>query len=81
MNLTFIDYQTSDSGVTLHFQCLNPGPDKPTEYYLDIADTDLSSFTSAAQFGAFVIAKLKRKLQANGIATVLDQFKGRTVTI
>lgn len=81
MDLTFIDYEINDSEIRLHFSCSNPGAGKDTEYYVSIADTELASYTTVLAFSNAIKAKLARKLKAQGIATILDQFKGRSVTI
>lgn len=81
MDLTFIDYEIKDSSIILHFVCYDPGAGQPNDYYVSVADSELSSYTTIQAFGTAVKAKLARKIKSQGIASVLDQFKGRSVTI
>jgi hypothetical protein len=75
MILTFQGYSVGDSGITLYFTSDNG------RVKLFLADSELTAVTTQVQLRALVTAKLRRKLQAEGIASKLDAFVGMSVTI
>jgi hypothetical protein len=85
--MIFQGYEILDGGINLHFLCLDPSDGQPTDagvptdYYVLITDTELSTISTAAQFKTLVITKLQRKLRATGIANKLDALVGQKVVI
>lgn len=77
----FLRYEVEDTGVLLEFLNSDPGPGLPSNYAIRFTDTEFSSVTTQLQLRNAVQAKLRRKLQAEGIASKLDGFIGQTVTI
>lgn len=81
MNLTFIGYEVTDTGIVLHFTWPNRPTPGVTEFFVLLTDAELSAITTQAQLRTLVMNKLNRKLRATGIATKLDPFVGQTITI
>ncbi len=79
--MVFTDYNVEDSGLTLHFVCPNPGGGEPSDYYVTLADTELSTVTNATSFKTLVDTKLKRKYRAANIASKLDSLIGQSTVI
>jgi hypothetical protein len=77
----FLRYEVEDSSVLLEFLNAAPGPGNPTNYTIRLTDTELASLTTSVLLRNAVQAKLRRKLQAEGVAAKLDPFIGQTVTI
>jgi hypothetical protein len=76
----FMHYVVEDSAIAMEFSGDNIGGE-PTNYTIRFTDTELSAVTTQLQLRNAVQAKLRRKLQAEGIALKLDGFIGMTVTI
>lgn len=81
MNFTFSRYVIEDSGIRLWFVCSNPGAGRATDYDILMIDSELSALTTPTQRLAAIKTKLQRKIQAAGIASVLDPLIGSVVTI
>ena len=80
-DLTFLRYTVEDDATYLEFLWANPGPGKNTNYTIRLTDAELSAVTTNPQLRTLVQTKLRRKLQANGIASKLDAFVGQVVTL
>lgn len=80
MTLTFTDYDVQDTGVNLHFVCLDPGPGLPNDYYVFMLDTEYTGLTKS-QLVALATNKLRRKIDATGIGSVLDPLLNQSITI
>lgn len=80
-DLTFLRYEVEDTGTLLEFLHASPGPGNATNYTIRFTDAELAAVTTALQLRNAVQAKLRRKLQAENIASKLDTFIGQTVTI
>ena len=72
---TFEYYNVTDTGIEMFFLNAN------TRVMIFVTDAELSGITTQNQLRTLVIAKLQRKLQANGIAAKLDPLIGNSVTI
>lgn len=81
MTLTFMDYEVTDEGITLHFVSPDPGPGQASDKYLVLTDAELAGVTTLAALRDLVLTKAKRKLLAEGIATKLNGFIGQSVTL
>lgn len=85
--LTFIDYQmvSPDNqpllGVRLHFVCLDPGPEQPSDYFVLLTTTELAAVTTQLQLRNLVQGKLNEQIRATGIATKLDPFIGQNLVV
>ena len=75
MNFTFEYYTITDSGIELFF--LNGN----ARTMIFLTDAELVGVSTQAQLRTLVIAKLKRKLKADCIASKLDALIGGTVPI
>jgi hypothetical protein len=80
-DFTFVDYEVKDSGVTMHFVCLNPGAGRTTDYYIDLTDADVAGVSTQLQLKNLIVQKLQRKLKATGFSTKLDPLIGQSVSI
>jgi hypothetical protein len=76
----FMRYDVEDTAVVMEFSGENRGGE-PTIYTIRFTDTELSTVTTQLMLRNAVQAKLRRKLQAEGIASKLDVFIGQSVTI
>ena len=81
MTLTFTSYEVTDSGISLHFVSPDPGPAKPSDYYVSLTDAEIAGVSTQAQLRTLVTNKLNRKLRALGFTTKLDPFIGQSLTI
>lgn len=81
MTLTFTSYEVTDGGITLHFVSPDPGPNRPSDYYVALTDAELAGVSTQAQLQTLVTTKLNRKLRAVGSSTKLDPFIGQSLTI
>ena len=81
MTLTFTSYEVTDNGIALHFVSPDPGPAKPSDYYVSLTDAEITSVSTQVQLRTLVTAKLNRKLRALGFTTKLDPFIGQSLTI
>ena len=81
MICTFTSYEVQDAGMTLHFVSQDPGAGKPSDYYILLTDADLATVTKLAEFQMLVQTRLKRKVNAVGIATKLDPLIGQSVVV
>ena len=80
--MTFTDYQIQDSGIKLHFVCLEPGGGgEPTDYYTFVSDSEINSITNVSTGVALVTSKLQRQYRATSLTTKLDTLIGRSVVI
>lgn len=80
-NMQFIDYEVTDTGISMHFLCNNPGAGMNSDYHVLVTDAELATITTQAQLKTLVTGKLQRKLRAVGIATKLDNLIGQSITI
>lgn len=80
-SLTFVRYEVERDGVTLWFECYDPGPGQPSDYPVFVTNAELAGITTVQQFGELVLAKLKRYYRADGIASRLDSMLGRSITL
>lgn len=80
-SFTFLGYDVQDTGIELEFANFTPGPGLPTNYTILITDAEIAGVSTLSQLRTLVIGKLRRKLQAEGIATKLDPLIGLSVTI
>jgi hypothetical protein len=80
-DLQFLRYEVEDAGTIMVFLNPAPGPNSASEYTIRFTDAELGAVTTQLQLRNAVQAKLRRKLQAEGIATKLDAFIGMSVTI
>lgn len=81
MTLTFTSYEVTDTGITLHFVSPDPGPGKPLDYYVMLADAEIAGVSTQPQLRTLVTTKLNRKLRAVGFSTKLDPFIGQSLVI
>lgn len=79
MELMFLGYSVLDDGIFLSFEVLNNL--KLDSAQIVLSDAELDAVSTPAQLRALIITKLKRKVNREGIANKLDQFKGQTITI
>jgi hypothetical protein len=77
----FLRYEVEDASVLMEFLNANPGPGNPSNYTIRFTDAELAAVTTNLQLRNAVQVKLRRKLQAEGIASKLDAFIGMSVTI
>lgn len=81
MTCTFTAYDVQDGGIELRFVALDPGAGNPSDYYIQLTDTDLSAITTQLQLKTLVQTKLNRKIRAAGIAVKLDPFIGQSLAV
>jgi hypothetical protein len=81
VEFVFTEYTIRDGEIVLFFVCTNPGPGMISNYSVVVTDTELSNISTQAQFLNLVTTKLQRKYRGSNIATKLDSFIGRSVTI
>ena len=84
MTLTFTDYTVIDDpvlAIRFHFVSPDPGPNQPTDYYVNLTQTELDGIATQLQLRNALQAKLERKLRANGIASKLDPLIGQSLVI
>jgi len=80
MTLFFESYTVQDSGIALRFE--ERFPDGHSDYQsIFLTQPELDVVSTQAQLRSLVEQKLKRKLNALGIASKLNQFIGQAVTI
>ena len=77
----FLRYEVEDAAILMEFLNTAPGAGNPTNYTIRFTDAELAAVTTQLQLRTAVQTKLRRKLQAEGIASKLDVFIGQTVTI
>jgi hypothetical protein len=77
----FLRYEVEDASIAMEFLNAAPGAGNPTNYTIRFSDAELGAVTTQLQLRNAVQAKLRRKLQAEGIASKLDAFVGMSVTI
>ena len=80
-SFTFLGYEVEDSGVVMEFLNSAPGPDRPSNYTIRLTDAELGAVTTQLQLRNAVQAKLRRKIQGEGVSAKLDAFIGQTITI
>lgn len=80
-NFQFLRYEVEDTGILMEFLNSAPPPEGASIYAIRFTDAELSAVTTQLQLRNAVLGKLRRKLQAEGIASKLDGFIGQTVTI
>jgi hypothetical protein len=81
MTFRFDSYEVADDGIALHFVSPDPGPGRPSDYFVTVTDAELAAAANAAQLRTLVTAKLQRKFRAAGISTKLDAFIGSTIDL
>ena len=76
----FMRYDVEDTAIAMEFSG-SPRGGEPMIYTIRFTDAELSPLTTNVLLRNAVQAKLRRKLQAEGIASKLDAFVGMSVTI
>lgn len=76
----FHSYKVTDEGVRLTFSLVSPAPGQEQLHSVLLANGEVNAINSPAAFLALVQGKLRRKLQAEGIADKLDTRIGAVVT-
>lgn len=80
MNFRFDGYQITDDAIIMQFSRIDSGREG-YGYQVTLTDAELAGVSTAPQLRTLVLAKLKRKVQADGIATKLDSFIGQVLTL
>jgi len=75
MQFTFNGYEVLDTSVRFEFR----GADADINIYL--SDAELATVNTPAALRTILEAKLRRKVNREGIASKLDAFIGQSVTI
>ena len=81
MDFRFEDFEVRDDGIALHFVSPDPGPGRPSDYYVLLTDAELAGVNNQSQLRTLVTTKLQRKIQAQGIAAKLTPFVGQVITL
>lgn len=68
-------------GVRLHFECLDPGPEQPSDYYIILTIAELAAVTGQAQLRTLVMDKLNLQIRALGVASKLTPFIGQSLVV
>jgi len=76
MQFTFAGYVVHDDSVAFEMD-----DDSQRRVTLFVANAELAAVTTAAQLRDLIEAKLRRKVNREGIASKLDAFLGQSVTI
>lgn len=79
--LTFMDFAMEDSGVRLHFQCLDPGPGEKCDYHILLTVTELVAVTTQLQLKTLVQDRLNTQIRAQGVASKLSPFIGQSLVV
>ena len=84
MTLTFTSYVVLDDpvlAIRFHFVSPDPGPGQPTDYYVNLTQSELDGISTQLQLRNALIAKFERKLRAQGISSKLDPLIGQSMVI
>lgn len=79
--MVFTDYAITDDGIGLHFVCGNPGAGQPSDYTIELTDTELAGVVTALALKNLATDKLNRKFRSANIASKLDAIVGQSITI
>lgn len=77
--LMLTSYEPIDGGsIALTFECSDPGGGEPSNWIIQITDTELAD---AADIKVLIAEKLQRKFRSKDISSRLDPLIGLKVTI
>ena len=77
---TMKGYEAIETGWRVHFENLNPGPDRPTDYFVFLDYTEITPQTSQNALRTLLTEKLQAAHGPTGYAP-LQAFQGQSITV